>query len=97
MEDLIQSYWLELLVVLVTQFLNMYLRAKNIMHTMSANVLMSGISTITMGLMFIIPVAIGAKHTLEGDWFGLAIFLIGGAFGSMAAVYIKKTNKEASS
>lgn len=86
MKELITNPWWSSIIVLATQFVFIYFRTINVIHTANKNTLKAVLSGNMIGIMWLISIGIGADAIMELKWQPILAYLIGGTIGTIVGL-----------
>jgi uncharacterized membrane protein YqgA involved in biofilm formation len=90
--EIVENQYLSAGVILVTQFVFIYLRTLNVIHTAEKRILSAIITGNGIGLAWLISISIGANAIMKGELLPILAFLIGGSVGTYLGIK-KELNK----
>lgn len=90
MFEYITNPWVSAIIVMITQFMFLYLRTKNITYIADKRVFLSVFTGTLISILWLISISFSVNAISLLDWQPLLGFLIGGLFGTYYAMKIKK-------
>ena len=91
--NLFQDTFTNSIVILITQFVFIYLRTLNVIYTSQKKIIPAIITGNGIGLAWLISISIGANSIMEGEILPIICFLIGGSVGTYIGIRGEK-NKD---
>jgi len=91
MFEYITNPWWSALIVLITQFLFLYLRTKNVLYITKNQIFLAVTTGALIGLMWLTSVTFSIDAIAKMDWQPIAAYFIGGMIGTYYAMKIKQT------
>lgn len=94
--EIVENQYLSAAVILVTQFVFIYLRTLNVIQTAEKRILSAIITGNGIGLAWLISISIGANAIMKGEPLPILAFLIGGSVGTYLGIKkeLKKDGKK---
>ncbi len=90
--EILENQYLSAGVILVTQFIFIYLRTLNVIYTAEKRILAAIVTGNGIGLAWLISISIGANAIMKGEPLPILAFLIGGSVGTYLGIK-KELNK----
>jgi uncharacterized membrane protein YqgA involved in biofilm formation len=84
--EILENQYLSAGVILVTQFIFIYLRTLNVIYTAEKKILSAIITGNGIGLAWLISISIGANAIMKGEPLPILAFLIGGSVGTYLGI-----------
>lgn len=86
MKEIIANPYYAGIILFLTQFIYIYLRTVNIIHTAEKRMVASVVTGIGIGITWLVSTAIGISAVMDGDWLLITIFLLGGGLGTFLGI-----------
>jgi uncharacterized protein YebE (UPF0316 family) len=90
MFEYITNPWWSALIVMITQFLFLYLRTKNVIYITNNETFLAVTSGALIGLMWLTSVTFSIDAIMKLEWQPLLAYFIGGMIGTYYAMKLKK-------
>ena len=87
---IMENQWMSAAVILVTQFVFIYLRTLNVIYTAEKRVMAAILTGNGIGLAWLISISIGANAVMKGELLPILAFLIGGSVGTYFGIQKEK-------
>lgn len=84
--EMIDNPNLSAVVILITQFVFIYLRTLNVIYTAEKRVIAAILTGNGIGLVWLISISIGANAVMKGELLPILAFLIGGSVGTYLGI-----------
>ena len=90
--SIMENQYLSAAVILVTQFVFIYLRTLNVIYTAEKRVIAAILTGNGVGLAWLISISIGANAVMKGELLPILAFLIGGSVGTYLGIKKETSN-----
>jgi uncharacterized membrane protein YfcA len=96
MKEIIDNQILASLIVFLSQIGFIYFRTLNVIYTVERNVIAAVLTGVCIGVLTLLSFSIGIESLKDGNYWTVAVFLIGGAIGTYWGIKqsIKKEDKK---
>ena len=81
-----ENQYLSAVVILITQFVFIYLRTLNVIYTAEKRLIAAILTGNGIGLAWLISISIGANAVMRGELLPILAFLIGGSAGTYLGI-----------